>query len=220
VQEHIGYMVWPLASGWQMSKEAAAGSSQGSLVYLKYTFRYRNQFDESNDDWLDAIEETSDELLGAYSKAEDDAMTTAFGGRGKTRLDRVFDVIEFVYPDYCYPSPKQGKKRKTTASTISSMPKPKKVKVLTHCPKRVETAERPRPIEGYSSVSKPSHTTPAEARMESTEEPRLKKGVEQPKALSPLQETELPRASKIPATTPKRRRMASVLDAVMESLKV
>jgi hypothetical protein len=38
-----------------------------------------SQFDEPNDDWLDAIEATSDELLGAYSKAKDDAMTTAFG---------------------------------------------------------------------------------------------------------------------------------------------
>jgi hypothetical protein len=43
----------------------------------------------------------------------------------------------------------------------------------------------------------------------------LKKAAEQPKALSPLQETELPRASKILAATPKKRRMASILDAVM-----
>jgi hypothetical protein len=35
-----------------------------------------------------------------------------------------------------------------------------------------------------------------------------------------LRETELPRASKIPAATPRRRRMASVLDAFMESVKV
>jgi hypothetical protein len=69
-----------------MSKESAASSSQGGLVYLKYAFRYMSQFDEPNDDWLDAIEATSDELLGAYSKAEDDAMTTAFGARGKKRL--------------------------------------------------------------------------------------------------------------------------------------
>jgi hypothetical protein len=32
---------------------------------------------------------------------EDEAMTTAFGARGKKRLTRVFDVIGFVYPDYC-----------------------------------------------------------------------------------------------------------------------
>jgi hypothetical protein len=43
---------------------------------------------------------------------------------------------------------------------------------------------------------------------------------EQPKALSPLQETELLRVSKIPVVTPRRRRMANVLDAVMESMKV
>jgi hypothetical protein len=82
VQEHIAYKVWPLGSGWEMLKEAAAGSSQGGLIYLKYTFKYRSQFDEPNDDWLDAIEATNDELLGAYSRAEDDDTTAAFGGRG------------------------------------------------------------------------------------------------------------------------------------------
>jgi hypothetical protein len=69
VQEHIAYRVWPLADGWEMLKKTDVGSSQGGLVYLKYTFRYRSQFDEPNDNWLDAIEATSDELLGAYSKA-------------------------------------------------------------------------------------------------------------------------------------------------------
>ena len=92
-----------------MPKETAAGSSQGGLVYLKYTFRFRNQFDEPNDDWLDAIEATSDEILGAYSKAEDEPMTVVFGAHGKKRLNRVFDVIGFVYPDYCYlPKSKGG----------------------------------------------------------------------------------------------------------------
>jgi hypothetical protein len=141
VHEHIAYRVWPLVGGWEMLKETAASSSQGGLVYLKYSFGYRSQFDEPNDDWLDAIEATSDELLGAYSKAEDDAMTSAFGARGKKRLNRVFDVIGFVYPDYCYPSRKQGKKRKAATSTTSSASKSNKVKVLTRRPRRIETAE-------------------------------------------------------------------------------
>jgi hypothetical protein len=72
--------VWPLGSGWEMPNEAASGSSQDDLVYLKYTFRYRYQFDEPNDDWLDYIEATSDELVGADMRAEDDALTVAFGG--------------------------------------------------------------------------------------------------------------------------------------------
>jgi hypothetical protein len=102
----------------------------------------------------------------------------------------------------------------------SSTPRSKKVKVLTHHPKRIETAEVLRPIEGSSSVSEPSRSAPVEARTEPAEGPELKKAIEQPKALSPLRETELQKASKIPAATPRRRRMASVLDAVMESVKV
>jgi hypothetical protein len=103
VQYHIAFKVWPLVSEWEMLKETNAGSSQGGLVYLRYTFRYRSQFDETNDDCLDAIEATSDELLGAYTMVEDEAMTVAFGAQGKRRLNRVFDVIGFVYPNYCFP---------------------------------------------------------------------------------------------------------------------
>jgi hypothetical protein len=40
-----------------------------------------------------------------------------------------------------------------------------------------------------------------------------------PEILIPSIEAELPKVAKAPATTPKRRRMASVLDAVMESMK-
>jgi hypothetical protein len=43
---------------------------------------------------LEAIEATSDELLGVYTKAKDEAMNTAFGARGKRRLNRVFDVMD------------------------------------------------------------------------------------------------------------------------------
>jgi hypothetical protein len=84
VQEHIAYRVWPLMNDWEMPKETAAGSNQGGLVYLKYTFRYKDQFDEPNDDWLTCVEATSDELLGAYTRAKDDAMTI-----GGLRLPKV-----------------------------------------------------------------------------------------------------------------------------------
>jgi hypothetical protein len=90
VQVHIAYKVWPLVNDSEMLKETVAGSSEGVLVYLRYTYRYRSQFDKLNDDWLEAFEATSDELLGAYSKAEDEAMNTAFDARGKRRLNRVF----------------------------------------------------------------------------------------------------------------------------------
>jgi hypothetical protein len=185
---------------------------------LKYTFKYMSQFDEPNDDWLDAIDATSDELLGVYSKAKDDAMTAAFRWRGKKMLNRVFYVIGFMYPDYSYPSRKQGKKRRDATSAISTTLKPKKVKILTHRPKRTETAEEPRLAEGSSAVES-SHPATAEARVESAEETIPKIAAEQLKTSSSLQEAELPKVQKIASITPKRRRIASVLDAVMESSK-
>jgi hypothetical protein len=223
VQEHIAYKVWPLANGWEMLKEAIAGSSQSGLVYLKYTFRYRSQFDEPNDDWLDAIEATSDKLLGAYSRTEDEAMTVAFGARGKKRLNRVFDVIGFVYPDYSFPIRRQGKKRKVAASTSSSAPKAKRVKVLTHRPKPIGTAEVPKLIESAEDGPLATETAPVmpiEASAGSVEEPGPKKTTEeQPKLLSCPTVTELPKLSATATTTLRKRRMASVLDAILESVK-
>jgi hypothetical protein len=224
-----------------MPKEAAAGSSQGGLVYLKYTFRYRGEFDEPNDEWLNCIEATSDELLGVYTRAEDDAMTLAFEGQVKKRLNKVFDVIGIVYPDYSYPSWKQGKKRKAATSAISATLKGKKIKVLTHQPRYIETTTVPKLAEGTSSTTElgypaptiskgesaevpkisvtelaeaPKHST--EAKGKAAEEPELGEPIGLPKILSPLPEPELPKVSKVPAVTPKRRRMASVLDAVLE----
>jgi hypothetical protein len=112
IQEHIAFRVWPLVESWDMPKESTADSSEGGLVRLKCTFRFREKFDEPDDDWLKCIEATSDELLGAYSKTEDNALSAAFGGQGKKRLNRVFDAIGFVYPDYHYPLRGQEKKRK------------------------------------------------------------------------------------------------------------
>jgi hypothetical protein len=95
IQEHIAFRVWPLVESWDMPKETTVDSSEGGLVRLKYTFRFREKFDEPDDDWLKCIEATNDELLGAYSKVEDNALSAAFGGRGKKRLNRVFDAIGF-----------------------------------------------------------------------------------------------------------------------------
>jgi hypothetical protein len=153
IQEHIAYRVWPLVDSWEMSKETTAESSEGGLVRLKYTFRYREKFDEPNDDWLKCIEATSDELLGTYTRAQDDALSSAFGGQGKKRLNRVFDAIGFIYPDYYYPLRRQGKKRKTATLATIVVLKGKKIKVLTHRPRYIETAVVPEFGEGTSSTA-------------------------------------------------------------------
>jgi hypothetical protein len=238
VQEHISFRVWPLVESWDMPKETTADSSEGGLVRLKYTFRFREKFDEPNDDWLKCIEATSDELLGTYSKAEDDALSAAFGGRGKKRLNMVFDAIGFVYPHYHYPLRRQGKKRKVAASATTAMPKGKKVKVLTHRPRYIEQAivpefgERTSPTaeakqvasimqsaEKLIVVPKVPTVGPVEAKDDKAEEPKVEKTVRMPKNLSPPAEAKLPKVQKAPVATPKRRRMASMLDAVLETTK-
>jgi hypothetical protein len=60
---------------------------------------------------------------------------------------------------------------------------------------------------------------PAEAKDDKVEEPQAKKVVKEPEILSPLAEARLLKMQKASTTTPKRRRMANVLDAVLETTK-
>jgi hypothetical protein len=166
IQEHIAFWVWPLVESWDMPKETVTDSSEGGLVRLKYTFRFGDKFYEPNDDWLKCIEATSEELLGAYSKTEDNALSAAFGGRNKKRLNRVFDAIGFVYPDYCYLLRGQGVKRKIATSrkvaalAITAEPKGKKIKVLTHRPRYIEPVVIPKFGEGAFSVAETKEAAP------------------------------------------------------------
>jgi hypothetical protein len=243
IQEHIAFRVCPLVENWEMPKETIANSSEGDLVRLKYTFRFGDKFDEPNDDWLKCIEATSDELLGAYSKAEDNALSSAFGGRGKKRLNRVFDAIGFVYPDYRYLLRGQGKKRKvaTSATPNEPVPKGKKLKVLTHRPRYIEPAAIPEFNEGPSSAAKTKETAPSSAqrtekpavmpRLPSVElvetkadkdkikGPKFEEIPKMPEVLSPSTEATMPKMQKSSAATPKRRRMANVLDVVLETTR-
>jgi hypothetical protein len=194
-----------------MPKETTTDSSDGGLVRLKYTFRFREKFDEPNDDWLKCIEATSDDLLGAYSKAEDNALSAAFGGWGKKRLNRVFDAIGFIYPDYRFPLRGQGKKRKVVTSVTTVVPKSKKVKVLTHRPRYIEPDVVPEFVEGASSTAEARQATsitqsveeptvmpktptvkPVEAKVDKAEEPKVEEIMKMPEILSPPTEAKLP----------------------------
>jgi hypothetical protein len=242
LQEHIAYRIWPLIDSWEMPKETIVNPSEGGLVRLKYTFRFGDKFVEPNDDWLKCIENTSDELLGTYSKTEDNALSVAFGSRKKKRLNRVFDAIGFVYPDYCYPPRGQKRKGTTSGKVVASaapdepVPKSKKLKVLTHRPRYIEpdvvpefggeTSSTAKPKEPISPTQKAENPTVmpkvpsaelAEPKTDKTEEPRTE-GTKILEVLSPSAEVTMPKAQKGLAATPKRKRMASVLD-VLESVK-
>jgi hypothetical protein len=181
MQEHIAFRVWPLAEKWEMPKETVREPDEGGLVRLKYTFKYGDKFVELDDDSLKSIEAISNELLGSYSKAEDTALSAAFGGRKKKRLNRVFDAIGFVYPDYRYPT--RGQKRKNTSSTkeIASAapsepaPKRKKMKVLTHRPRYIEPTTVPEFVGESSSATEAKESTPLPNVEESAKVPAMEK---------------------------------------------
>jgi hypothetical protein len=218
-----------------MPKETISKSDEGGLIRLKYTFRYEGKFVEPDDDWLKCIEATSDELLGPYSKAEDNALSATFGGRKKKRLNRVFDAIGFMYPNYRYPSRGQKRKDATPAAPSEPVPKRKKVKVLTHRPRYIEPTEVPEFGGETSSATKAEESaltqrneepaTMSKASPAKSGEPKAinieEAEVEKTKILeviSPSVEVTMPKVQKDFTMTPKRKRMVNVLD-VLEKIK-
>jgi hypothetical protein len=225
IQEHIAFRVWPLAEKWEMPKETVREPDEGGLVRLKYTFKYEDKFVEPDDDWLKSIEAIIDELLGSYSKAEDTALSAAFGGQKKKRLNRVFYAIGFVYPDYRYPTRGQKRKNTSSAKEIASAapsepaPKRKKMKVLTHRPRYIEPAIVPEFVGKTSLAIEAEEPTPLPNVEKSAKVPATEK-IEELRAeetksseiLSPSARMEVPMP--MPMTTPKRRRMVNVLDVL------
>jgi hypothetical protein len=218
VQEHVAYRIWPLIDSWEMPKETISNPSEGGLVWLKYTFRFGDQFIEPDDDWLKCVENTSDELLGAYSKSEDNALSAAFGSQKKKRLNRVFDAIGFVYPDYRYPPRGQKRKgatsRKAAASAAPSEPAPKrkKLKVLTHRPRYIEPAivpefggENSSAIEAKGlALTQRIEEPAAMPKIDKIEESRIK-GAKTLEVLSPSAGVEVPKTQKGLAATPREK---------------
>jgi hypothetical protein len=59
------------------------------------------------------------EILGNYTRKEDQLMTAAFGARPKRRLNRVMDALNFEYPDYeRLNKGAEGQKRKKVVSVV------------------------------------------------------------------------------------------------------
>jgi hypothetical protein len=66
------------------------------------------------------IEAKCNEILGNYTKKEDQLMTAAFGTRPKQRLNRVMDALNFEYPDYERLSKgAEGSKQKRVVSVMN-----------------------------------------------------------------------------------------------------
>jgi hypothetical protein len=99
VQEFLAFRVFPSLKEWDMPK-LVRKKKEGELVRLPYYFKFKKYFKAPCQEWLDTIEVMCNEILGNYSKKEDQLMTAAFGTRPKRRLNRVLDALGFEYPDY------------------------------------------------------------------------------------------------------------------------
>jgi hypothetical protein len=87
---------------------------------LPYYYKFKNHFKVPCQEWLDTIEVMCNEILGNYSKKEDQLMAAAFGTRPKRRLNRVMDALDFEYPDYEWlDKDAEGQKRKRVVGALN-----------------------------------------------------------------------------------------------------
>jgi hypothetical protein len=99
VQEYLANRVFPTLNEWNMPK-LKGEKKKNELVRLPNHFKFKKHFKEPCQEWLEMIEAMCNEILGNYTKKEDQLMTAAFGTRPKRRLNRVMDALKFEYPDY------------------------------------------------------------------------------------------------------------------------
>jgi hypothetical protein len=99
VQEYLANRVFPTLRKWGMPK-LEEEKKEGELVRLPYHFKFKKHFKEPYQEWLDMVEVMCNEILGNYTKKEDQLLTAAFGARSKRRLNQVMDALNFEYPDY------------------------------------------------------------------------------------------------------------------------
>jgi hypothetical protein len=119
VQEFLAFRVFPTLKEWEMLK-LEGEKKKGELVRLPYHFKFKKLFKVPCQEWLDTIEVMCNEILGNYSKKEDQLMTTAFGTRPKRRLNRVMEALGFEYPDYKrLDKGAEGQKRKRVADVLN-----------------------------------------------------------------------------------------------------
>jgi hypothetical protein len=107
-------------------------------VQLPYRFKFEKQFKEPCQEWLEMIEAMCNEVLGNYTKKEDQLMTAAFGTRPKRRLNQVMDALNFDYPDYeRLNKGAEGQKRKRVVSVFNRQA----VRMVLGCRRAKEDAQ-------------------------------------------------------------------------------
>jgi hypothetical protein len=118
MQEYLANRTFPTSSGWGMPKKKEGKKYE--LVRLSYRFKFQKRFKEPCTEWLELIETMCNEILGNYTRKEDQLMTASFGTWPKQRPNRVMDDLNFEYPDYeRLDEGTRGDKRKRVVSILS-----------------------------------------------------------------------------------------------------
>jgi hypothetical protein len=181
---------------------------------------------------LDTIEVMCNEILGNYSKKEDQLMTAAFGTRPKQRLNRVLDALNFDYPNYeQLGGDAEGQKRKRIASILD-----KEGTKLAKKNKEISEKRKPSPEPKIAAPKKRKAASPklktsgqeeeAPATPSAAEVEEILKVMTEPLPikLSPLtpeltkffQKEKEPSATESP-TKPKKRRIIQVADVIHQT---
>jgi hypothetical protein len=221
VQEFLAFRVFPTVKEWDMPK-LKGENKKGELIRLPYHCKFKKYFKVPCQEWLDTIEVMCNEILGNYSKKEDQLMTAAFGTRPKRRLNRVMDAMDFEYPNYeRLDKDAEGQKRKRVAGVLNKddeeQLKKKKLKPepkIDASKKRKATAPKQKAIdEEEETAATPSTTDVEEILKVMTESLSVK--------LSPLGPhlTKLFQKEKEPAKTkksarPKKQRIIIVTEVI------
>jgi hypothetical protein len=114
VQEYLTYKTFPTSGGWGMPKKKDEGK-KFELVRLPYRFKFQKTFSGPCAEWLEVIEAMCNDIIGNYTKKEDQLMTAAFGTQEKRRLNWVMDALGFEYPDYDRLDKEAGRVKKMRA---------------------------------------------------------------------------------------------------------
>jgi hypothetical protein len=231
VQEYLANRVFPMLREWGMSK-LEGKKKKNELVRLPYHFKFKKHFKEPCQEWLDTIEVMCNEILGNYTRKEDQLMTAAFGTRPKQRLNGVMDALNFEYPDYeRLNKGAEGQKRKRIVSVVgrqaARMVKEDeeilKKRKLSPEPKAIAPKKRKATALKQKAIDKEEETasTPSTADVEEILKVMTESLPNKLRTLGPHL-TKLLQKKKEPSTTkksagPKKRRIITVTEAIEET---
>jgi hypothetical protein len=113
------------------------------------------------------------EILGNFTKKEDQLMTAAFGTRPKRRLNQVMDALNFEYPDYEQLNKgAEGQKRKRIVSVLSRQAA-RMVKEDKEIPKRRKSSPEPKVATPKKRKSSPEPKVSVPKKRKSNPKPKV-----------------------------------------------